>query len=171
MADMREALLKAGLVSKKEAKQAKHRERVHRKEVGRDGVEQERKERDQTFRAEQEAKRRHDQKLEEAQRAEQEEAAGNPSAGAALDGDLTGLIRAGVQAHAHGGNRRFYFIVDTTRITFLDLTDSGVRALLDRRAAIVDSNGARSERYCVVDTETADAIRKRQPELLKYWGE
>lgn len=170
MADMREALLKAGLVSKKDTKQARHQERVHRKEVGREGVEQERRERDAAFQSEQAEKRRQDQERASAQR-EQEMEASRAASATSSHGQLQALIRSGVQTHAHGGNRRFFFIVEDGRITFLDLTDSGVRALQDRRAAIVDAMGARSETYCVVDEATASALRERDPLVVKFWGE
>ena len=49
MSDMREAMRKAGLVTDKQVRQAKHKDRVHRKEVGPDGLKRERREREDMY--------------------------------------------------------------------------------------------------------------------------
>lgn len=170
MADMREAMLKAGLISRKEARRSKHKERVHRKEVGHDGVEKERKERDAEFRAQQEEKRRRDREL-EAERQERQQEERTQALEAAGDQDLVEVLRNGVIQRAAGGGRRFFFEVDGGRITFLDLTDLGSQSLLDGSAAIVDSLGVRKEPYCVVDHRAAAVIKDRKPEIVRYWAE
>lgn len=76
---LRDQLKKANLLSKKDAKRLAHEERVHRKQVGREGLEAERAERDTELgsarAAEREADRQRQAVLEAERKAAQERAA------------------------------------------------------------------------------------------------
>ena len=75
MADLRDQLRKAGLVSDKEVRQAKHRERLHAAEVGHEGIEAEKQEELRRLRDLDEERRRTDRlRAEEAQHQAREEA-------------------------------------------------------------------------------------------------
>jgi uncharacterized protein len=162
MSDIREQLLKAGLVSAKQVRQAKHQERVHRKEVGQEGLEAEKASREKAILAEEEERRRQDRELEEARMARLAE---DEAARA-----LTGSIQAGWIRDATGGNRRFYFVTEGVRITYLDLNDQAVRRLLSGSAAIVVTLGAARGEFCVVDGTTAAGLARDHAEVLRYWN-
>jgi uncharacterized protein YaiL (DUF2058 family) len=162
VSDLREQMLKAGLVSGKQVRQAKHQERVHRKEVGREGLEAERAAADQAFLARQEEKRLRDREREEARRRSQ-----------AVEERVLALqsrIRAGWIREATAGSKRFFFVVDGGRITYLDLSDDAVRRLQFGRAAVMDGHGVARGEYCLVDAATALSISHDHPELIRFWN-
>jgi uncharacterized protein YaiL (DUF2058 family) len=162
VSDLREQLLKAGLVSGKQVRQAKHEERVHRKEVGREGIEAERAAADQAFLARQEERRLRDHEREEARRRSQ--------AAEERVLALQSRIRAGWIREATAGSKRFFFVVDGGRITYLDLSDDAVRRLQFGRAAVVDGHGVARGECCLVDAATALSISHDHPELIRFWN-
>jgi uncharacterized protein YaiL (DUF2058 family) len=162
MSDLREQLLKAGLVSPKQVRQARHEDRVHRKEVGHEGLEAERADREREQARDQEEKRRRDQEREEERRQRQ---ADEERAQA-----LARRIQAGWVREATGGNRRFYFVVEQGRITYLDLTDQAVRRLLSGSAAIACTRGAVRGEYCVIDANAAASLARDHGEVLCFWN-
>lgn len=162
MGDLREQLRKAGLVSAKQVKQAKHQDRVHRKDVGREGLEEEKRRQEEEVRQEREEKRRQDQDLERAraeERRREEEST-----------RLLRRIQAGWVREATGGGRRFFFEAGEGRITYLDLNDGAVRRLLSGGGAIVETRGAVRGEFCVVDGATATALRRDHADVVRYWS-
>ena len=162
MADMRDALRKAGLVSEKQARQSKHQKRLHRKEVGDDGLAEEKRRKDEEFRTEQDAKRAKDRALEEKKAEEAREVSGKV--------DLVGLIRSGLVSGATPGPKQYFFTLPGGRITYLEVNDGGGRRFASGSAAIVRSEGAVRGEYCVVDVRTAELLSKEAPELVLEWS-
>lgn len=158
MADMREALRKAGLVSSKEARQSQHQERVRRKEVGHDGLESEQQERDRRARAEQEERRARDRDTERERQARLESAQRKI--------DVVGIIASGLVPGATAGSRQYFFTLPSGQITYVELSEGAQKALQTGSAAIVESLGAVRSAYCVVTVQTAHALREHRPELV-----
>jgi uncharacterized protein YaiL (DUF2058 family) len=163
MSDLRDQLRKAGLVSDKQVRRAKHEERVHAKQVGHDGVEAERRAEEERLLAEAEERRKADKARAEAQKKLQEEAEARDR--------LSNLIRAGWIREATAGSRRIFFETRTGRISFLDLSDSAVRRLSTGRAAIIETCGLVRGEFCVVTDRAAEGIRASQPEIIRLWSE
>jgi len=163
MSDLRDQLRKAGLVSDKELRQAKHRERVHASEVGPKGLQEERDAEEQRLRAELEARRKVDKARADEQKRRQAEAESRDH--------LASLIRGGWIREATAGSRRFFFETRTGRISFLDLSDTAARRLAMGRAAIVETCGFVRGEFCVVTDKAAAAIRQLRPEILRLWAE
>ncbi len=162
MADMREALRKAGLLSEKEIRQAKHRDRVRRKELGKEGIEAERREKEQRFREEQERKRREDQerqRLLEQQKAEEARRAA-----------LERLITEGDLLAREGGPRRFYFATKSGRISFLDVSDRLASRLIQGDAAIVECRGWLKREFTAVPGKVAVEIERLDPSAIVSWN-
>ncbi len=162
MSDIREQLAKAGLVSNKQVRQAKHQDRVHRKEVGVDGLAEERAGAERAFREQQEEKRQRDRAREEEHRRQQ--------AARQREEALRARIRGAWLRDATSGGRRFYFIVAGGRITYLDLSDGAVRRLLGGTAAIVDSCGAVRGEFCVIDGNGAQVLAREHGEVIRFWN-
>jgi uncharacterized protein len=162
MSDLRDQLLKAGLVSSKQVRQAKHQERVHRKEVGQDGLQAERSQRERAAEEARQEKRRLDREREEARRRHREEEERAEA--------LARRIRAGWIRDATAGGRRFYFVVEEGRITYLDLSDQAVRRLQAGSAAILSSLGAVRGEFCVVDAGAAGSLARDHPEAIRFWN-
>jgi uncharacterized protein YaiL (DUF2058 family) len=162
MSDLRDELRKAGLVSPKQVRQAKHQERVHRKDVGAEGLAAERAAGDEEFRRQQEEKRRKDREREGSLRQEQAERQ--------REEGLRARIRGGWMREATSGARRFYFVVEGGRVTYLDLSDGAVRRLLGGGAAIAESRGAVRGEFCVIDGQTALALSREHPGVIRFWN-
>lgn len=162
MSDLRKQLRKAGLVSKKQLRQAKHQERVHASEVGREGLVAEREEKEKRLRAEEEARRRSQRKQqEERKRAEAEKGAASR---------LERVIQSGWIREATAGSRRFFIQTASGRITYLDLSDTAARRVTDGSAAIIETEGVVRGEFCVVVARAAEEIRQLRPELIQFWN-
>ncbi|MFB3908211.1 MAG: DUF2058 family protein [Candidatus Eisenbacteria bacterium] len=162
MSDLREQLRKAGLVSDKELRRAKHEERIHAAEVGKQGVEAEQKASEEKFRAELEARKKADREREaERRRREQEQA---------RERRVSLLILNGWVRTATAGNRRYFFAAPDGRIRFLDLSDVALRRVSFGAAAIVETQGAVRGEYAVVDDRTARELSEIAPDRLLFWN-
>lgn len=162
MSNLRDQLLKAGLVSAKQVKQAAHQDRVHRKEVGHEGLEAERQAREDAQREEQEAKRIADrERAEEQKRAQAEEAKRNA---------VRMRIQNGWIKDATAGDRRFFFVASEQRITYLDLNERAQRRLQSGGAAIVETRGVVRGEHCVIDAASAEALAVDHAELIRFWN-
>ena len=162
MSNLRDQLLKAGLVSAKQAKQAAHQERVHRKEVGHEAIEAERRMREEAHRRDAEEKKQHDRAVEEARRAEQVEAAKRDAVKLRIQG---GWIK-----DATAGDRRFFFVAQGERITFLDLNERAMKRLQQGGAAIVETCGVVRGEHCVIEATAAEALESDHREIIRFWN-
>ncbi|MBD3163131.1 MAG: DUF2058 family protein [Candidatus Eisenbacteria bacterium] len=158
MSDLRDQLRKAGLVSDKEIRRAKHEERVHASKVGAGGLAEEKRERERRLQEQREAERKaareREQRRLQQERERQEE------------GRLAQTIRRGWLRDATGGSRRYFFETRTGRISYLDLTDLAVGRLNGGSAAIVETAGAVRGDYCVITDRAAEELRRLEPDRL-----
>lgn len=162
MADIRDQLKKAGLLSEKQARQAKHQERLHAAAIGRPGIEAERRAEEERERAEAAARKEADRKrADEERRREREGAAAQR---------LAQLIRGGWIREATAGARRFFFAGEEGRIHFLDLSDIAARKLATGGAAIVETRGLVRGEYCVVNERAATEISHLHPEVVRFFN-
>jgi uncharacterized protein len=162
MSDLRDQLRKAGLVSDKQVRQAKHQDRLHRQEVGHEGLQSERADAEEAFRRQQEEQRRLDREREEGRKREQAEQQRAEA--------LRTRVRGGWLREATSGARRFYFVVDGGRITYLDLSDGALRRLTGGSAAIVETRGAVRGEFCLVDGNAAQSLAREHPEIIRFWN-
>ncbi len=162
MSNLRDQLLKAGLVSQKQAKQAAHSQRVERKELGEETIAEARARTEEEARQAAEEKRGADREREERRRAEQAEQLRQEEATRAI---VAGWIR-----DATAGNRRYYFLTDATHISYLDLSDQAVRRLNSGTAAIVETRGVVRGQFCVVDQAAAAILAKNHGERIRSWA-
>lgn len=162
MSDIREQLRKAGLVSSKQVRRAKHEERLHAAEVGREGLAAERAEEETRRREEAEARRRANRAREEVARKRAEEEARIHRLGQSIRG---GWIR-----DATAGARRFFFVTSSGRISFIDLSDMAARRVVTGGAAIAQTHGHVRGEFCVVTDRAAAEIEKLGPGTILFWN-
>lgn len=162
MGDMKDALRKAGLVSDKEARQAAHRDRVRRKELGEEGLAAERRSLEVAEREEAERRRHEDQARDSKLRAQRAEAE--------RDEKVTRLITEGDLLLREGGPKRFYFEAQGGRIYFLDVSDQLSRRLAQGDAAIVDARGVLRNNYTAVSGKTAAELRALDATRILFWN-
>ncbi|MBD3235609.1 MAG: DUF2058 family protein [Candidatus Eisenbacteria bacterium] len=162
MADMRDALRKAGLVSEKEARRAAHEKRVRRKELGDEGLAAESERKEARYRAERAAQREADQA-----RAVQQRAA---DAARQSRERLATLIARADELPRAGGSRRFHFVAAGGRIHFLDVSDLMLRRLIQGQAAIVSAPELVRGGYAILAGPAAAALRQIDPERILHWN-
>jgi hypothetical protein len=161
MSDLRDELRKAGLISDKQARQAKHKERMHATEVGHDGLTEEKRREQEQRRSERQAQREADRRREK-ERAKKKNGA--------PDQKLQQVIRSGWIRDATIGSRRFFFTTRTSKITYLDLSEPAARRLIAGKAAIVETEGATHGRFCVVTDSAATVIRQLSGLLVRFYN-
>ena len=152
------ALVKAGKLDEKKARNLTREARREEKALGREGVE----ERDAQKRAELEAR-----KEAEAEASRQRERQ-------RLEGETMQRARRTVHDHAdpgYRGNRRWFFVTRAKRILFLDVNDSTAGLLREGQAGIVESLGQATEDHTVVLTERAlVTLVGIDKELVRFWN-
>ena len=162
MSDLRDAMKKAGVVSEKQVRQAKHGDRVHHTEVGAKGVAAEREQRDAAFAAEQARHRREDAERETALRAQQETEGQH--------GRLKQLVRANDLSVQEAGPRRFYFALPSAEVAFVDVSDAMARRLAQGDVAIVDGAGLLERDFGLVTGKIAREIEGIDRSRILIWN-
>jgi uncharacterized protein YaiL (DUF2058 family) len=163
MSDLRDQLRKAGLISDKQARQAKHKERVHADEVGREGLAEEKRREQEQRRGERQEKKQADRRREKDRLHKQRSETS--------DQRIQQVIRSGWIRDATIGSRRFFFPTRTGRITYLDLSEPATRKLLTGKAAIVETMGSVYGAFCVVSDKDATLIKQLDRDLIRFWNE
>src|SRR5262245_27523491 len=116
MADLRDQLKKAKLLSAKESKQLAHQERMHRAEVGREGVEREQSERRAELAQQQESER---ETQRETQRLLEEERRGAAERAACQE-----LLEREVIRPRERGGKRWYFQLADGSLPWLEVDEA-----------------------------------------------
>ena len=162
MKTLKDQLLEARLVTKKQVRKAEHEERQRRKDLGREGVEQE-KVRLQREREERERRQRQEQRRQEQVRREEERA----QAGVER---LLGLV-AGADLKKHGaGALPFYFHSSDGMLPRLEVSESMAERLAAGRAAIVELPGERFPEFYIVPTDVAGEVLAANPAAVRFWN-
>lgn len=162
MSDLRDAMKKAGVVSEKQVRQARHGDRVHRKEVGADGLAAEREQREAAFATEQARRRSEDAEMEKARRERQ--------ASAAPPLHLAQLVRANDLSVQEAGPRRFYFALPSAEVAFVDVSDALARRLSQGDVAIVDGAGILERDFGLVTGKIAREIEAIERSRILLWN-
>jgi len=162
MKTLKDQLLKAKLVSKKQVRKAEHEQRQLKKELGREGIEQE-KARLREEREEKERQQREEQRRQEQLRREEEQARGGLQR-------LRSLV-AGADLKRHGaGLNPFYFKASDGRIPRLEVSESMVERLAAGRAAIVELPGEPFAEFFIVPPDVAGQVLAANPEAVRFWN-
>ncbi len=162
MGDMKDALRKAGLASQKQIRQVEHAGRVHRTNVGAEGLAAEHSAREAELRAEQEQKRAADRTRQRELQAQREAEARHTR--------VEALLREGNLMAREGGPRRFYFARSSGQIHFLDVSPGLVRRLQMGDAAIVDASGVLPTDFIAISGKAAHELRLIDRERILCWN-
>jgi len=161
--DLSKELLKAGLISEKQFKQAQHDERVKKTKVGHQGLDEEERKR----RVEHE-RRQASQRDKDRERVRDEQKAVEEKVTRARLKDVVknGAVKSGV-----AGNRRFYFIARDGKIPFMEVNEEAARGLQFGDLAIVQIPDLKLERFVLLPRRTASQVKEIEPELVRFWNE
>lgn len=159
MSSLRDQLLKAGLVSQKQARQSQHQARVKRKKSGRAGMQAERDAKQAELAA---------QKAAERQAAKARSAAQNAEVDArGLQNRVSQIVKGGKAKIDERGRRRFYFETRDGRVVYLALGDPENDQLQSGQLGIVESA---TGKVSVIDRETAARVAELDPEWIRQWN-
>ncbi|HEX7926894.1 MAG TPA: DUF2058 family protein [bacterium] len=167
MGSLRDEMLKAGLVSKKDAKRAAHTQRVETKETGREEAERRAAEERAAIAKQAEAQRIQDR--ETALKAHAEQSAKEQAAGAQarIAAQIESALREGKVEHWEG-QRTYYFLAGERELLFLNVSDDASRRLSEGKAAIVRSADSKSP-YTLLHAGAAEKLAEVAPERIVTW--
>ena len=160
MGDLRDALRKANVLSKKAARRLAHEERVHRSKVGRKGLEQEQAQREQELAAIPEEQRERGRTSQEELRVQQQAAAER-----AACRDL--LLKETVRASAPNG-QPFYVVLADGSMPRLSLGAVERANLVAGALCLVRTGPKGCHDYGLLATEHARRVREALPDRVVW---
>ena len=160
MGSMRDAFKKANLISGKDVKRLEHEERVHRSEVGREGVEREKEQRkqeiEQSQQADREATRKAQERIEKERKEDLEIAA------------CKALIADEARRPAAGASVRYFFELRDGRLPFVEVGEQDLRQLQAGALSIVRLAEGSAHVYGLILTAHARRIAAVLPERVVH---
>ena len=163
MGSLKDELLKAKVVSKKDVKRSDHEERVKKKEVGAEELRREKETLKEEIAAEKAGKRERDRRKEEALRKERE--------GREKIIRLEQKIRENAIREAYVNSRRFHFVARNGGLPYLEVSEDMVRQLETGRLAIVEIPRGSFSEFFIVPGEIAGEILKTMPDWVRCFNE
>jgi hypothetical protein len=167
MGTLGDQMVKAGLVSKKDAKRAAHDRRVETKQVGRDELERRAAGERAAAARQAEEQRRRDQQAAAHHKAEEESRDQVRQAQARKAALIEAALREGKLENWEGG-RAYYFVARGKEIEFLNVTEDAARRLAEGKAAIVHTGDPRSP-YILLHAGAAQRLKDVAPERIVCW--
>jgi len=160
---LKDQLVKAGLVSAKQARQVAHRERVERKQSGETSAQLEAEALAEEVRREREAQRVTDQQLAREQQVQHVERERQVQERERRQARIESALRDGRIEHWQGA--RAYYFTDGTRIESLSVSDDVARRLQEGTAAIVRSETPGAP-YTLLHAAHAARLQELAPERV-----
>jgi uncharacterized protein YaiL (DUF2058 family) len=162
MADLRDQLLRAGLVDPKAKQQADTAARRSRKKKKRKGHQAEEERRRQAFETRL-ASEAEENRRREAERHQEREAH-------ELRNRIANLAGTWAVRETRPGPRRFCFVARTQKISWLDVSAGLGWKLELGQLAIVERPGDADEPHAVVPARIAGRIERLDPECVRFWN-
>ena len=162
MADLRDQLLKAGLITPEQAKKAGHEKRQDSKRLGHEGKAKQAEARGEEARQQQRQRKEQDRKRGEAEQRQHQQAESGKQERQHQKTLVERALREGALPRWEG-NRPYYFS-DGKQILFLLVNEEAARLLEAGKAAIVRAEGR--TRYALVQSGFALELAEGAPERL-----
>ncbi len=155
---LKEELLKAKLINKKQLKQIEHEQRLERKQLGKEGLQEKETARAQEIDQKREEQRKRDQELAQQQkevRSEKEKAA-----------RIQEAIQTGKVEEQYTGTRKFYFVAQDGKIPFFLLNDKTAEKLERGAIAIVEYP---AREFVLVHKSSAEKLRNLDENIVRFY--
>ena len=159
---LKDELLKANLISKKQLKRIAHEQRMEKQRLGKKGIEEKKEKEKNEIKAKQEAQKKQDQ--EQAKKLNEERLEKERKA------KIHNLITEG-RIKTEGGPRRFYFVSLDGKIPFLSLADSLAKKLERGQAGIVELGEWPRSHFIIVKREAAEKLKKLKTGKICFFNE
>ena len=163
MGNLRDELIKKGLVSEKQAQQTAHEEKARKNRLSSAVVAQEKAQHEAEQRARNEARRAIDRERERGRRAQQQTKEARAQ--------LIQLIKDNARTEGISGARRFFFKSRKNKLPCLELSEEAALQLEQGLAAIVEIPDSNPHKFVVVSVETARRVAERSREWIRFWNE
>jgi len=160
MNNLRDQLLKAGLVNEKKVRKAQHENRIKRKKQGFKKLEQDKKDKENEWQKQQETKKQEQQNL----ASEQKEVSSQQESIARIKDII-------IQSRIHlgrPGKRLFYFVTRQQKIKMFALPDNVAFKLEKGEHAIAEIPGSRNDKYAIIPRSKALLIKELGPEFVLF---
>ncbi len=160
MGNLRDELIKKGVVSSKKAQQIAHKDRARKNKLGRRRVAEERSAQDSARRARETSQREEDRKRESVRR---DEASQHEERHALIQ-----LMRDHAR-HDLRGPRRFHFVTRSQRIPFLEVNEQAARSLEHGELAICELPDTDPEQFLILPAESARRVQASAAEFVLFF--
>ncbi|MBN1297150.1 DUF2058 family protein [bacterium] len=161
MGDLKDQLLKAGLIDKTQARDVRREQRRERQEKGVRALENAAREKEAEFRNLREMEAR--QERERARRQREVEEADERVA------QLDQVIENGRVFRDVSGSVKFYFIARSGVIPCLEVSSGAADALRNGTLAIVEKPSSTGKQFVLVNRESALRIKQDAPERIRFF--
>jgi uncharacterized protein YaiL (DUF2058 family) len=159
---IKDELMKAKLINKKQIRQIEHEERLEKTKLGKEGVQEKRQEQKRSIDKLQEEKREKDQQQ---ARVENQEKQGKEKKSRIED-----IVKQGRAMEGGRGSKKFYFVSRSGKIYFLSVSDNMIEKLERGGAAIVEiGEGPYKNDFVVVNTPAATQLQSLDPTMICFW--
>ena len=154
---LKDELLKAKLISKKQLKKIEHEKRIAKTKLGTEGVAQKKEEREAELAAKikaQKEKNKQQAKLKKEELVEKEKIA-----------RIKSFVRNAVRPENRRGNRKFYFVASDKKIPYLTVSDDIAVNLETGRLAIIEYE----QEFMIIDGKSAKNIEALDSGIIRFW--
>lgn len=160
MGNLRDELIKKGVVSSKKAQQIAHKDRARKKKIGRGKVADERAAQEAARLARETSRRDEDRKRESVRRDEANQHEERHA--------LIQLMRDHAR-HDLRGPRRFHFVTRKRRIPFLEVNEQAARSLEHGELAICELPETDPEQFLILPAESARRVQASAAEFVLFF--
>jgi uncharacterized protein len=162
MQTLKDQLLKARLVNKKQARKVEHEERERRQKLGRVAIEREKALRREELEEKERRRKEEQQRLNQLRKEE-----------AAARGGLARVrsLVLGSSLLKHGfGTESFHFVASNGSLPCLEVSREMAARLETGKAAIVELPGECFPEFFIVPPDVAEQVRQAAPEAIRFWN-
>ncbi len=162
MQSLRDQLLKAGIVNRKQKEVGDREARTEARRAGAKALEADARDRQAAFEAREAERRQRDRQREREAAARQDARDRGRQCRAIAE---SGAVREG-----RGGPRRFHFVARSGRIPYLRVSEEMARDLEQGRYAIAETSEGPVERFDIVARVTAERLVGIDAETVRFWN-
>lgn len=157
---LKDELLKAKLIDKKQVKKIEHEKRVEKKQLGTQVVEEKTKAQLAEIAQKQEEQKKRDLEMAAEQNTEKQEKA---KSARILDIIQSGKIKV---EEGMRGSRKFYFVAQDQRIPYLNLSEGLIEKLDRAEIAIIEYP---TREFSIVNKISAEKLLGIEPEIVRFY--
>jgi hypothetical protein len=159
---LKDELLKAKIINKKDLKRIAHEERVEKHALGKKGLEEKKKKEQEELEEKVQQKKQKDMVLAQANKEAQKEKE--------TQARLDQIVKNNRIVEGFSGNRKFYFVSSDGKIPFLLVSDEFAKKLEQGNAIIIELKQNNGIEFSIVNSTIADQFFKILPSSVRFYN-